>query len=279
MAPLVFRAIGTETIWWCLIRLACCSTTKSHSRIILGRGSGWNHANDHPASGDVRIGNPSKDDQRTWGPAVPQAATPISTGCHVWWPRFYPQQKSRFWMNVKVREAFIVTPWMVALWWWFRTRMASQHGQTFRNLALFGKTFHKSPRNFDSKYFGPMVSSSKQQINEGIELAMHCEECNMSNKGWMKQDEQWKKLWLFSLHIADYTTHSNGTNSCPLWESTLTNEYNGLGQGLVALLRWFVPSWNSWSYSQILQTWSHCLAYGGGFVSNPKTKSHQNVWF
>lgn len=68
--------------------------------------------------------------------------------------------------------------------------MASQHCRTFRNLALFGKTFHKSPRNFDSKYFGPMVSSSKQQINEGIELAMHCEECNMSNKGWMESDEQ-----------------------------------------------------------------------------------------
>ena len=176
-------------------------------------------------------------------------------------------------MNVKVGEA-VRSP----LWWW-PFRMASQHCRTFRNLALFGKTFHKSPRNFDSKYFGPMFSSSKQQINEGIELAMHCEECNMSNKGWMEQDEQWKKLWLFSLHTADYTTHSNGTNSRPLWESTLTNEYNGLGQGLISLLRWFVPSWNSSSCSQILQTWSHCFVYGGGFVSNPKTKSHQNVWF
>lgn len=28
MAPLVFRAIATETIWCCLIRLACCSTKK-----------------------------------------------------------------------------------------------------------------------------------------------------------------------------------------------------------------------------------------------------------
>lgn len=210
-------------------------------------------------------GNPSsKDDQTTWGPAVPQAATPISTGCHVWWPRFYPQQKSRFWMNVKVREA-VRSP----LWWW-PFRMASQHCRTLRNLALFGKTFHKSPRNFDSKYFGPMVSSSKQQINEGIELAMHCEECNMSNKGWMKQDEQWKKLWLFSLHIADYTTHSNGTNSRPLWESTLTNEYNGLGQGLISLLRWFVPSWNSSSCSQILQTEAIVLYMEVGLSQIPK---------